>query len=153
MAVPLVVPDASVILKWVLAPANEPDFERALALRDAIAAGHVQARVPALWIYEVGNMLARERPGDARRLLASLQRFGMRNAPQSSIWLGRTLELTKRYRVTFYDATYHAHAIVERGVLITADERYVSRTSEAGFVMRLSEWDGSAAAIMDHLSG
>ena len=153
MAAPLVVPDASVILKWVLPPANEPDFERALALRDAIAAGHVHTRVPALWIYEVGNMLARERPGDARQLLETLLRFGLTSAPQSSIWLGRTLELTKRYGVTFYDAAYHAHAIVERGVLITADERYVSRASEAGFVMRLSEWDGSAAALMGRLSG
>ena len=43
MAAPLVAPDASVILKWVLPPASEPDFERALALRDAIAAGHVHS--------------------------------------------------------------------------------------------------------------
>ena len=41
----VVVPDASVILKWVLPPATEPDVRRALALRDAIAAGNVRAFV------------------------------------------------------------------------------------------------------------
>ena len=153
MTVPPVVPDASVILKWVLPPADEPDFERALALRDAIAAGEFQTLVPALWIYEVGNLLARERPDDARQLLEMLLRFGLTTASQSSAWLDRALKLTQRYGVTFYDAAYHAHAIVERGVLITADERYVSRAGEAGFVVRLSEWDDSAAVLAGHLSG
>ena len=147
MVATLVVPDASVILKWVLPPANEPDFEFAFALRDAIASGGVHARVPALWICEVGNMLARERPRDARQLLETLRRFGLTSAPQSSIWLNRTLDLTRLYGVTFYDAAYHAHAIVERGVLITADERYVARAGDAGFVMRLSDWDGRLTAI------
>ena len=147
MTVPLVVPDASVILKWVLPPADEPDFERALALRDAIAAGEFQSLVPALWIYEVGNLLARERPDDARQLLEMLLRFGLTTAPQSSAWLVRALKLTQRFGVTFYDAAYHAHAIVERGVLITADERYISRAGEAGFVVRLSEWDENASAL------
>ena len=36
MATAVVVPDASVILKWVLPPADEADVDRALALRDAI---------------------------------------------------------------------------------------------------------------------
>ena len=54
--------------------------------------------------------------------------------------LDRALALTQRYGVTFYDAAYHAHAIVERGVFVTADERYVERASEAGAVTRLSEW-------------
>ena len=39
MARAMVIPDASVILKWVLPPADEADVTRALALRDAIAAG------------------------------------------------------------------------------------------------------------------
>ena len=147
MAAPLVVPDASVILKWVLPPANEPDVERALALRDAIAAGGIHMLVPALWTYEVGNMLARERPGDAKQLLEMLLRFGLTTAPQSAKWLEHALGLMRRFGVTFYDAAYHAHAIVESGVLITADERYISRAGEAGFVVRLSEWDENASVL------
>ena len=140
MTAPVVVPDASVILKWVLPSANEPDAERAIALRDAIAAGEIRALAPNLWVYEVGNTLARRFPDRAGRSLDHLLRFSLPSAPRSPGWLDRALALTQRYGVTFHDAAYHAHAIVERGVFVTADERYVERTSEAGAVTRLSEW-------------
>ena len=153
MATLVVVPDASVILKWVLPPATEHDVRHALALRDAIATASVRALVPTLWIYEVGNLLARERPGEASRLLDVLIRFGLDDAPPSPAWLGCVLNLTKRYGVTFYDAAYHAHAIVERGVLVTADERYVDRARPAGFMVRLWEWDDGAPARLRNPTG
>ena len=140
MIATVVVPDASVILRWVLPSANEPDTERAFALRDAIAVGDVHALAPELWIYEVGNTLARRFPDYAERSLDHLLRFNLPSASRSSEWLDRALALTQRYGVTFYDAAYHAHAIVERGVFVTADERYVARASEAGSVTRLSDW-------------
>lgn len=140
----VVVPDASVILKWVLLSGDEPDLGLALALRDAIADGRVRAVVPHLWIYEVGNTLTRQQPDRADRVLNALLRFDLESAPPSPAWLDRVLDLTRRYGVTFYDAAYHAHAIEMRGVFVTADERYVTRAREAGFVQRLSEWAASA---------
>ena len=145
MAQRLVVPDASVILKWVLPTGDEPDLEQALALRDAIADGRVRAVVPSLWIYEVGNTLARRQPERAGRSLDVLSRFDLESAPQSPQWLESALYLTQRYGVTFYDASYHAHAIILRGAFVTADERYVGRAGQAGFVMRLPEWTTSDA--------
>lgn len=153
MAALVVVPDASVILKWVLPSATEPDVRHALALRQAIATGTVRALVPTLWIYEVGNLLARERPGEASQILDALMRFGLTDAPRSSDWLSCVLTLTKRYGVTFYDAAYHAHAIVERGVLVTADNRYVDLVNAAGFIVRLSEWDDGAQARLHNPDG
>ena len=73
-------------------------------------------------------------------MLNALLRFDFESAHPSPAWLARVLDLTRRYGVTFYDAAYHAHAIEMRGTFVTADERYVSRTREAGFVTRLSEW-------------
>ena len=140
MARALVVPDASVILKWVLPPAGEADVGRALALRDAIGAGDVQARVPELWRYEVGNTLARRLPDQAGELLESLRRFNLPPAPPSRRWLRQVLDLTRRHGVTFYDAAYHAHAILERGVLVTADERYYQQAREAQCIVRLADW-------------
>lgn len=139
-AAPLVVPDASVILKWVLPAADEADRESALALRDAILAGDARAVVPALWIYEVGNTLARRYPERAARMLHALLRFDFVIAPCSTRWMRQALALTARHGVTFYDAAYHAHALVAGGVFVTADERYVERTSVAGGVIRLREW-------------
>ena len=149
MASPLVIPDASVILKWVLPPADEADVTRALALRDAIAAGDVQALVPELWLYEVGNTLARQFPNQAGLLLASLLRFNLSSVSPSRQWLAQVLDLTRRYGVTFYDAAYHAHAILEDGVFVTADERYFRRASDARSIVQLAEWGISE----DHQEG
>lgn len=42
--------------------------------------------------------------------------------------------------MTFYDAAYHAHAILQHGVFVTADERYFRQAREARAVARLAEW-------------
>ena len=142
MAQRLVVPDASVILKWVLPCEDERDLDQALDLRDSIADGRVRAVVPSLWFHEVGNTLARRRPEHAEHALDVLSRFDLESVPRSPRWLESALDLTQRYGVTFYDASYHAHAIVGRGVFVTADERYIGRAGRAGCVMPLSEWTG-----------
>lgn len=133
------------ILKWVLPSADESGLEHALSLRDAIAGGNVQALVPGLWLFEVGNTLARRLPERASAMLDALMRFGFVTAAESPAWMREALGLTRRYGVTFYDASYHAHAITNGGVFVTADERYVRRASEAGCVKRLEEWDESFA--------
>jgi len=53
------------------------------------------------------------------------------------------LELTKRYDVSFYDAAYHALAIVHDGLFVTADTRYVTRVAEMGSLVALGEWQPS----------
>lgn len=50
------------------------------------------------------------------------------------------LELTDCYPVSFYDAAYHATALVHRGVFVTADQRYVSNAMPHGAVVTLGEW-------------
>jgi predicted nucleic acid-binding protein len=137
--VTVVVPDASVILKWVL-PGDELGSERALALRDAIRDEHVRAIVPGLWLYEVGNTVARRYPDHARAWLSALAKFGLEEAPATQSWLTKALDLTKAYAVSFYDAAYHATALVHGGVFVTADERYAKRTSASGAVVMLEDW-------------
>lgn len=137
----LVVPDASVILKWALPSDEERDADRALALRDAIANDQVRVLVPSLWLYEVGNTIARRLPDDAGSWLAALLRFGLQEAPVTSQWLTTIVELTGRYGVSFYDAAYHATAIVHDGVFVTADERYARIAASRGAVVPLGEWE------------
>ena len=145
MPMPVVVPDVSVILKWVLPSEDEPELEKAIELRDAIVTGDVHAVVPTLWLYEVGNILARRFPGRAQYVLDVLLRFDLVRAPRTAKWLNQALELTVSYGVTFYDAAYHAHAILQRGVFVTADERYVINAGEAGCVVRLGDWAADVA--------
>jgi predicted nucleic acid-binding protein len=144
MSPPLVVPDASVILKWVLPAAEESDTDRALELREAILNESVRAIVPSLWWFEVGNTTARRFPALAPAWMAALLKFGLDEAPFSQNWVDRALGLTRLYGVSFYDAAYHALALVRKGVFVTADERYVARVAQEGAVVALREWTPAA---------
>lgn len=133
------VPDASVLLKWVLAQ-PETDTEQALALREAAIAKRLVLAVPPLWLYEVGNTLARRYPDNAQALIESLRQGPLRAVGPTRAWLIKTLELTMEYGVTFYDASYHALAIVSQGVFVTADGRYVHKAGSETDVLVLKDW-------------
>jgi predicted nucleic acid-binding protein len=135
--VQVVVPDASVILKWALPSDAEPAADRALQLRNAIRDDVV---VPSLWLFEVGNTVARRFPQHARAWLAALAKFDLEEQAVTVQWLRQAVDLTERYAVPFYDASYHATAIVQGGVFVTADERYVAQASLRGGVVSLQEW-------------
>ncbi|MGO9513961.1 MAG: type II toxin-antitoxin system VapC family toxin [Steroidobacteraceae bacterium] len=143
MPAPLVVPDASVLLKWVLPSNEEPHADKALLLRTAIVNDDVRALLPALWLYEVGNTVARRFPMHASGWMSALMKFGLKEAAPSHRWLMEALDLTKRYDVSFYDAAYHAIALIHDGLFVTADTRYVNRVTESGGVVALSEWQPS----------
>jgi predicted nucleic acid-binding protein len=140
MQTPLVVPDASVLLKWVLPLDDEPDADKASLLRAAIMDETVHALLPALWIYEVGNTVARRFPTHASGWLSALMKFGLDEALPSPMWLAKTLELTSRHEVSFYDAAYHALALIHGGLFVTADTRYVNRVTKSGAVIALCDW-------------
>jgi predicted nucleic acid-binding protein len=140
MALPIVVPDASVILKWVLPSADEPDAAQAQLLRTAIAEERIHVLVPSLWIYEVGNTVSRKFPMQATAWLAALAKFGLQDAPRSEKWLLNALGLVGRFGCTFYGAAYHAVALSNNGVFVTADSRYVRLAAAAGAVVALGDW-------------
>jgi predicted nucleic acid-binding protein len=140
MSIPIVVPDASVVLKWVLPSEDEPYADNALQLRSAIVDSTVYALVPPLWIYEVGNTIARRFPGHAQGWMSALTKFALEEVPASKPWLTKTLELVQVHDVTFYDAAYHALAIVNGGTFVTADSRYAAKTASSGSVLLVGDW-------------
>lgn len=136
----LVIPDASVLLKWVLPPDHEQHMEQALALRHDIAWQKLDARVPSLWYYEVGNTLARRYPAEAGKHLENLRHFGLQECAPNPALEQRILWLTSKFNVTFYDAAYHALAIVLEGVFVTADEKYLQTVSGEAHTRHLKDW-------------
>ena len=136
----VIVPDASVLLKWVLPGTEEPDAAKAIELRDAVIAGDIDMLLPSLWLYEVGNILALKRPEVAEQSLGSLVDFGLKEAEHTPEWRQQILRLTRQYRVTFYDAAYHALAITQLGTLVTADQKYVNKTKRAGHLVLLANY-------------
>ena len=139
MAIPIVVPDASVILKWMLRGPDEGVLESALALRDAWLEGAIDIVVPTLWIYEVGNVLGMKQAREAQGLPQAVIDLAM---PEESAAAYSTdiLEVMHTHGVTFYDAAYHALAIVQRGTMVTADRRYVKKSEAKGHVQLIDSW-------------
>ena len=132
--------DASVILKWVLPMDDEPNSDLALQLRDDAIARRVLLKVPSLWLYEVGNTVCRLLPKQSQKILSMLSDLNLTESPPTAAWLKKACELTEKYTVTFYDAAYHALAFVEKGTLITADDKYLNKTIEAGHILALSKY-------------
>jgi len=153
MPTPLVVPDASVLLKWVLPSDEEPDSDKALLLRTAIVEETVRALVPGLWLYEVANTIARRFPTVASGWLSALMKFGLEEVTPSNAWLLKALDLTSRHDVTFYDAAYHSLALIHGGVFVTADTRYANKVKESGSVVALSQWEPPPRVAASRPSG
>jgi predicted nucleic acid-binding protein len=139
MAGPLVVPDASILLKWVLKSSDEEDASRALELKSAWLADACNVLVPPLWFYEVGNIVGQKRPDDAAALMAAMTGLELPEAAPAT-FLPEALRLMKDRRVTFYDAAYHATALVSAGTFVTADTAYVRKASAEGRVVALRDW-------------
>jgi predicted nucleic acid-binding protein len=136
-----VVPDASVILKWVLHAEDEPNAEDALRILDAFLGEQITLCLPSLWRYEVGNILGMRRPALAREAMEALLAYQFEEEDLHAEYCLDVLRfVTMTKGVSFYDAAYHVLALRMNGVYVTADKRYVSQVSRKGHVVLLSDW-------------
>ena len=134
----IVIPDASVILKWVL-KTDEDYVEKALTLLSAWVAGETEIVVPSLWVYEVGNIVGTKNAERAEETMALLLDYRFPEARIDAGHLMASLDLMRRHAVTFYDASYHAVAMKAGGTFVTADDAYVRRAGNAGHVVSLKD--------------
>ncbi len=137
----VVVPDASVILKWVLRDEDEGHQAQAAAIVDGALDGSLQITVPALWYFEVGNILVRRVPEHADTALGQLQvLLDPWVATPSPQWQTATLNIAETHAVSFYAASYHALALTRGGLMITADAGYIRKVGNGPHLMALSDW-------------
>jgi predicted nucleic acid-binding protein len=134
----VIVPDASVILKWVLAGDDEPAQTAAVEIRDRWLNEVDRIILPSLWLYEVGNVLGAKTPQHAASFMRLLLDYEFEEAPINADVCRLALELMDACRVTFYDAAYHAVAISADATLVTADERYFKKAGDRGHVKLLA---------------
>lgn len=131
----VIVPDASIILKWVLGE-DEEDQDRAIELLNGWLNQEYEFILPSLWIYEVGNVLGVKRPKDAEKILGLLLGYEFKESRITDIQINLAFHLMKEFKgVTFYDAIYHALALIEKGVMVTADKDYFKKTKDKGGIM------------------
>lgn len=143
---PTVVPDTSVLLKWVIESEDEEDRDRALELRETWLSGRCMIVLPSLWFFEVGNILGMKQPALAPQLMQILIDYRFEEEAPGAIH-EKAFELMKKFKVTFYDAAYHAVAINRSGTMLTADDAYFRKTLRAGHVEVLANFSSTRLGI------
>ena len=136
----IVIPDASVILKWAFDSPDEHDRDSATSFLNAWLEGKVEIVLPKLWSFEVANILGLKKPKQAAEIMDIFIGYSFNEYDMTAELCRKSLELMKRYGVTFYDAVYHAVAVLKGGTLLTADESYCAKVKDLSNLVRLSEW-------------
>jgi predicted nucleic acid-binding protein len=133
-----VVLDASVAVKWF----HEEDLtDEALTIRDAADKGRIELMVPAIFPYEVINALKRT-PSlfDEEQLKSAGESIELRDLLGEKVERGdlnAVLELTFRYSINPYDASYLLMAKRFKTRLITADKKLVDKVGKEDLVLFL----------------
>jgi predicted nucleic acid-binding protein len=114
--------DSSVTLSWAFADEQEPGALRAAQILEAETA---DAFVPAIWWYEIRNILivgerrGRITPAATGTFLKQIAKLKITRAPNPDESL--LLDLARKTNLTGYDASYLALAIEENIPIATLD--------------------------------
>ena len=120
----MIVLDASVVLKWLFD--EEVGSDHAARLKDAHVSGREIVAVPDLLFYEVGNVLAtRTRlPDEAiSEAFSLLWDFGLERFELGLDEYQGALALTRKYKITLYDAAYIELGRRLKCQFVTADKK------------------------------
>jgi predicted nucleic acid-binding protein len=124
-----IVVDTSVLIKWIKTTDEELAAEARRLLAE-IESRPMEVHVPALLLYEVGNILLTKTRLKARALRAALdalEALPFKVAPPASPLLRRAIGLGRKYKMTLYDASFVALAVALDCVFVTADRRLYER--------------------------
>lgn len=140
MALPVLVPDASVILKWAFHSPEEQGRDKAMDILHFWLSGKGEMILPKLWAFEVSNVLGIKNPQFAQNLMEILIGYRFPEHETTPELCSEAIKLMNRYRVTFYDAVYHTVALLKKGTMITADKIYFRKAAKAGNVVMLEDF-------------
>lgn len=137
----MIVPDASVVLKWFL---PEADRDKALALVAGHTSGQAVMAVPELLFYEVSNILTVKSRLSAEVIFAGMRylyALGLRAFRLDQEQSLEAIRLARSHQLSVYDASYVALAITLRATFITADARMARKLQGLACVKTLDEFD------------
>ena len=115
--------DTSVLVKWFHAE-GEGELAEAQLIRDAHVAGHLEAHILDLAIYEVGNVLVRALRWGAGEVADQLDDLYAIIGPplvMAPDWVRGAAGLAAAHGLSFYDASWAAAAGALRIPLVSAD--------------------------------
>jgi len=133
----IIVPDASIILKWALRDEEETERDKASSILYSFIEGRYEIVLPSLWVYEVGNILGMKHPESSKEIMDILLDFEFEEYRMSKDICRLIFELINNLRVSFYDASYHALAIQQKGTFITSDKKYFNKVRDKSHIQLL----------------
>jgi predicted nucleic acid-binding protein len=134
-----------VIFKWVPQPEGEPDTGSALRILEAFLEEIIEIRVPSLWRYAVGNILAGKWPRTAREATEALLGYRFEEERLHSAYCLETLRFAAEAKaISFYDAAYHGLAIRIDALFLTADRKDLVRARRTGNIRHVADWEPPA---------
>jgi predicted nucleic acid-binding protein len=137
---PKIVVDTSVLIKWFKTRGEELLAETKQLLEE-IERRPIEVHVPALLLYEVGNiLLLKTRLGLASldKAVERLEGLPFLVAPPATPLLKRAHSLGREFGLTFYDASFLALAVELDCPFVTADQRLFDHTHALQRVRHLS---------------
>ena len=140
-----VVLDSCVFNKLFL---QEDDRQQAISLITELAQRKYQVLVPNLFLYEVLTIASVSNfPTDqAYNLITQYQKANLELVDLDQSCILKAIEICetghkKSGFPSFYDASYHALAILNNCIFVTADTRHVSKTHQLGHIILLKDWE------------
>ena len=140
MAAKIVV-DTSVLIKWIKTK-DEELVNEARRLLTEIERRPLEVHVPALLVYEVGNILLLKTDLESAGLndaISNLETLPFAVAPPATPLLRRAARLGKEFNLTFYDASFLALAVELDCPFVTADRPFFNRTRSLARVRHLTK--------------
>ncbi|MEE4203757.1 MAG: type II toxin-antitoxin system VapC family toxin [Halieaceae bacterium] len=130
-----VILDNSVVMRWLVASANEEQQAYALAIRDGLREG-MQPVVPYLWIYEASHVVSRYVSSNELTLengtaaiRALYQLLSVMVVKESPVEL---MNFAATHNISAYDAAYILLAKQVRAPLATLDQQMRSVATDQG---------------------
>ena len=134
---------------------QEPETDTAIALINHLTAKPYEIFAPNLFLYEV-LAIAKVNKVDTQQIYAiivKLQNLGLQLIELNPVIIEKSLTICdvghdKSGFPSFYDAVYHALAILNNCYFVTADKKHFFKTSQLGNIVLLKDWEN----ILTHSS-
>lgn len=137
----MIIVDASVIYKWLI-DEDEPATTISRSILDAFLNKKLNIVVPDILLYELGNIFSfktKLEESDIRLVWEKFILFHLPGYTPNAEFIKRTIDFSKKYRVSVYDASYAVLAMGKKCNLITADEKFVKQVN-LDFIKSLVEY-------------
>ena len=132
--------DASVSVKWFVRDSlEEENVEPAVDLLIGVGKNHIELIQPPHWMAEIVAVLSRLQPHLVDEAIDLLDVMQIPTVSDGNVYkLASHLAIELNHHL--FDTLYHALAIHENTILVTADQRYFRKSKQRGSICLLSEF-------------